>query len=169
MVKSTVMIVTLLLLVVVGLLVPVPLRGPQAAPLADLAHAPVFAAVELLILLVWWFPLVKHCGNENARPQPIWASICSRVVPVFALLFLFGGCMEYVQAHVGRSGSWGDVLRNTLGLVAGICFLVAFIAHRRSAGRRQTLPFMIAGFSFLVAASVSPAYHLWLIYRGDFN
>ena len=90
MVKSTVMIVTLLLLVVIGLLVPVPLRGPQAAPLADLAHAPVFAAVELLILLVWWFPLVKHCGSENARPQPIWASICSRVLPVFALLFLFG-------------------------------------------------------------------------------
>ena len=39
-VKRAMIILVVLVLVVTGLLMPVPLRGPQASPLADLAHAP---------------------------------------------------------------------------------------------------------------------------------
>ena len=50
-VKRAMIVLVVLILVVTGLLMPVRVRGPQASPLADLAHAPIFATLAFVVLL----------------------------------------------------------------------------------------------------------------------
>lgn len=159
-------VLVVLTLVVTGLLMPVPIRGPQASPLADLAHAPIFATLFLVILLT----ISRKTSDEPAERRlglPVllaetWKSV---LIVIFALS-LFGIGMEYVQGHFGRRGSWSDVLLNTFGLAAGTCLFWACVSTRRERHWSRPLVFGIAGCCFLVAASARPAYELWLIYGG---
>jgi len=157
-----------LALVVTGLLLPVPIRGPQASPLADLAHAPIFAALAFVILMV----IRPAKSDELAESKPglwvLWAATWKSVWMVICTLSLFGIGMEYVQRHFGRRGSWSDVLLNTVGLAAGICLFWACISRRQERGWRS-LVLGTAGCCFLVVASSRPVYELWLIYGGHFQ
>ena len=165
-ISRTVIVLVVLTLVVTGLLMPVPIRGPQASPLADLAHAPIFATLALVILLT----IPRKTSDEPAERKlglrVLLAETWKSVLVVIFALSLFGIGMEYVQRHFGRRGSWSDVLLNTFGLAAGTCLFWACVSTRRESLWSRPLVLGIAGCCFLVAASARPAYELWLIYGG---
>ena len=64
-VKRAMIILVVLVLVVTGLLMPVPLRGPQASPLADLAHAPIFATLAFVVLLT----ILQNRSDRPVEPE----------------------------------------------------------------------------------------------------
>ena len=175
-VKRAMIILVVLALVVTGLLMPVPLRGPQASPLADLAHAPIFATLVFVILLtILQIRSGRPVQPEATEPEAtepeatrsgLFAETWKLVLIVVITLSLFGIGMEYVQRHFGRRGSWNDVLLNSAGLVAGICLFWGFASRRRQRHWWQVLALIALGVCFLAAASALPAYELWLIYGG---
>jgi hypothetical protein len=165
-ISRTVIVLVVLTLVVTGLLMPVPIRGPQASPLADLAHAPIFATLALVILMTIPLKPADEPAGLKLEMRMLLAETWRSVLLVTFALSLFGIGMEYVQRHFGRRGSWSDVLLNTLGLAAGICLFWACVSARRERSWRRSLVLGAAGCCFLVAASARPAYELWLIYSG---
>ena len=180
-VKRAMIILVVLVLVVTGLLMPVPLRGPQASPLADLAHAPIFATLAFIILLtILQIRSDRPVEPETTEPETtepevtvpeatrsgLFAETWKLVLIVVITLSLFGIGMESVQRYFGRRGSWSDVLLNSTGLAAGICLFWAFASRRRQRNWWQVLALIALGVCFLAAASASPAYELWWIYGG---
>ena len=180
-VKRAMIILVVLVLVVTGLLMPVPLRGPQASPLADLAHAPIFATLAFIVLLtILQIRSDRPVEPETTEPETtepevtvpeatrsgLFAETWKLVLIVVITLALFGIGMEYVQRYFGRRGSWSDVLLNSTGLAAGICLFWAFASRRRQRNWWQVLALIALGVCFLAAASALPAYELWLIYGG---
>ena len=175
-VKRAMIILVVLVLVVTGLLMPVPLRGPQASPLADLAHAPIFATLAFIVLLtILQIRSDRPVEPETTEPETtvpeaarsgLFAETWKLVLIVVITLALFGIGMEYVQRYFGRRGSWSDVLLNSTGLAAGICLFWAFASRRRQRKWWQVLALIALGVCFLAAASALPAYELWLIYGG---
>jgi len=166
MIIRAVVVFVVLTAVVTGLLMPVPIRGPQASPLADLAHAPIFATLALVILLTIPRKTSYEPAERKLGLQVLLAETWKSVLFVIFALSLFGIGMEYVQRHFGRRGSWSDVLLNTFGLAAGTCLFWACVSTRWERRWSRPLVLGIAGCCFLVAASSRPAYELWLIYSG---
>ena len=180
-VKRAMIILVVLVLVVTGLLMPVPLRGPQASPLADLAHAPIFATLAFIVLLtILQIRSDRPVEPETTEPETtvpeatvpeaarsgLFAETWKLVLIVVITLSLFGIGMESVQRYFGRRGSWSDVLLNSTGLAAGICLFWAFASRRRQRKWWQVLALIALGVCFLAAASALPAYELWWIYGG---
>mgnify|MGYP006115184715 CR=1 FL=1 len=153
-----------LVLVVTALLMPVPIRGPQASPLADLAHAPVFAVLACLALL-----LLSHLAPQHSISDlvSLFSRTRFRVLSVAIGLTLFGIAMEYTQRFFGRSGEWGDVFLNSLGLSAGIFFFWALQSRRYALGKLFTSLCLVFVVGLLLFASARPVLELWLIYRSS--
>lgn len=57
-----------------------------------------------------------------ARRLPLWQIVLAGVA--------YGGLIELIQPHVGRSAEWGDLLADGLGVVSG-ALVAAMMARRR--------------------------------------
>lgn len=163
-VRSAVFVLVVLSFVVTGLLMPVPIRGPKASPLADLAHAPIFATLALVVLLTGSQLSRKKTAHPEKGFRALLVATWKLVLSVVVALSFFGIAMEYVQRYFGRRGSWSDVLLNSVGLAAGICLFWAFASRQRERLGGSFLVLLSLGCCFLAAASAMPAYELWLIY-----
>lgn len=169
MIKRVMMVGIVLGLVVFGLLMPAPIRGPQASPLADLAHAPIFATLAFVILVAISWSSMGETERSEADSRSLFFQTWKRVLCVGTCLFVFGVGMEYAQGHFGRSGSWSDVMLNTVGLAAGVCFFWAFLVRRLGNCLSHVRSLAAGGVFLLLGASLIPAYQLWLICYGDFH
>jgi hypothetical protein len=152
---------------VICLLMPFPIRGPQASPLANLAHAPTFAILVFVVLLTISRSNMSGSVSCKSETSLIFSMGWRWVLAVAFTLSLFGIGMEFAQRHFGRNGAWSDVLLNTLGLAAGICLFGAHCSGQRGGTRWQALTLGLAGLCLLLAASTQPVYELWLICRDN--
>lgn len=179
--RNGILLVSLLAIVLFGLLVPLPFRGPVADPLADLAHAPLFCALALgaLGLLAVCFPRrvpsrTGHLEREQLRPDHTqdqemggWAHCIGRSSVVFVLLALFGVATEYLQKTVGRNASWGDVQANMVGSVAGILLFWALEWRRKGRRDWRTGAPVFISIGLLVWISIRPAMLIWNLLSGS--
>ncbi len=133
-------LVCLLAALAVGVLltVPVPSRGREVHALLDLAHAPTFGVLALIVLAA---------GRGRLPRSPRRA-----VLAAWAAVALFGGVMERAQALSGRHPSGHDALANALGAAA----FLAFAAARSAPTRGRRLARVVAGSALLIVPSAPP-------------
>jgi VanZ family protein len=98
--------IAVVVLLLAGLLAPVPQSGREIEALFDLLHAPIFA---ILAALFWelrhnWLP-----QNRIGRAVVIWWGVS-----------LLGLAVEYAQGLTGRHPSWDDAIANAWGAAAGL-------------------------------------------------
>ncbi|MBT3201521.1 MAG: VanZ family protein [Phycisphaerales bacterium] len=98
--------ITVVMLAGITALCLLPSAGLPSAPGTDKSHH--FLAYAVLVL------------PTALRKPKKWM--------LFGLFFIaYSGVIELIQARVGRSGEWADLLANTLGVVAG--FGVAMLVN----------------------------------------
>lgn len=120
------------------LTVPVPSRSREVHALMDLAHAPTFGVLALVVLAA----VRGRFPRSPRRDGPaVWVAVT-----------LFGGAMELAQALSGRHPSWHDALANALGAAA---FLV-FAAYRSAPTPGRRLALAAAGSALLALPSAPP-------------
>ncbi len=142
------------LLAVIGLVMPVPFQGRVAVAAGDLAHAPLFGGIALILL---W--LLERFRPVAALPFREWVG---RSVLVFLILFAFGAGMELVQNVMGRHAAFHDAVANGLGILAAILCFWAWQLSRRNAKSRWIPRSMFLAAGFLLAiAWWTPAVILW--------
>lgn len=133
------------LVVVAGLLLPLP-ANRLFGSIGDMFHAPMFAGI--FVLVYWlarvWFPI------DTAEPAPV-QRVVIRSVAIAGILFAFGLFMEFVQSRTGRTASWHDALANGLGLVTGVCLVLANHLRRLSATNRRLPKLLWATAGFMIA------------------
>ena len=141
------------MLLVGGTLVfPFSMEGRLWGQLFDLAHAPVFC-LALICMVGFCDPPAIGLPDRFATIIPM---TFRRVAFVTAVVMAVGLVGEYLQQFSGRNSSWGDVLANSAGLLAGL----AWIASRRRTGIVRQLVALIAPL-ILVLVSVVPALEAW--------
>lgn len=147
----------LIVLVVGGLLMPIPFHGPAVDPLADLAHAPLFCALSLgaMGLFSFFFP------GRAAAPVGRLANAIFRGMAVIVLLAVFGIAVEFLQRNVGRNASWGDVFANIVGSCAGVLAYWGLEGRRRGWRRWLTLGLLLASAWLILWISYEPAIAVW--------
>lgn len=137
-----------LLLLALVLVIPVPSHPRIWIVLSNVAHAPVFAVLSLLIL--HW---IRSRWNLAFGSAVAWA---------FAATIVLGAAVELVQGFIGRDASWGDVWTDALGAAVAL----GWIAHREPAEpvpvRRTGLAIALlaAGIALAPLASAVVAYGL---------
>lgn len=140
-------IVVVLLVAGVGLLMPIPYSSQMTYAIGDLAHAPFFGLVFLIIhgLLDRYRPL----DSGQLRQRMI------RTLQVSVGLLMFGTLMEMLQTSMGRYATVHDAIANGLGIVAAVCWYwaIQIKRHHRSA---RWLP-----RGFLFAAGILLAIAWW--------
>lgn len=142
-----------LLLLVGGTLVfPFPMKGRMWGDLFDLAHAPVFC-LALICLVGFCDPPAIGLPSRFATIIPMTVA---QVVAVTIVLMTVGLVGEFLQKFAGRNPSWGDVLANSAGLLAGLCW----VASRKSSGIGRKL-LSLATPGILLAVSVEPGLDAW--------
>ncbi|MBN2294334.1 MAG: VanZ family protein [Pirellulales bacterium] len=96
----------LAVILVVGLVVPIPLLSRSFGVFFDVMHGPAFAlfAAILVHMLLRWTQLKR---------LPI-------VMGVWIFLTGSGILTEILQSFIGRTASWHDIEANTLGVTAGV-------------------------------------------------
>lgn len=100
----------------VGLLVPMPVSGRMAGSIGNMAHAPLFAGLTMLTLVLL----------QTMRPQRFGSSTwIKRLLLVAATLFVAGILVEMLQGMIGRSASVHDAIANGLGILAASAWFVA--------------------------------------------
>ena len=87
-------------------------------------HGPIFAAVAVLLLLLW-------APAARSRPSAYWTAFLAAVA--------FGGVIEFLQSFQGRPPSWFDMMTDTAGASAGLA-LWALLDRRRSLAFRPGHP-----------------------------
>ncbi|MCC9655729.1 antibiotic resistance protein VanZ [Rhodopirellula halodulae] len=104
------------LVALTGLFVPMPFHGRMPGAIGDMAHAPLFAGLTLLtlVLLQTLRPLVTGSFPWRRR-------ILLTVVSLFAL----GVLVEMVQGMIGRSAAVHDAISNGLGIIAAAAWFIA--------------------------------------------
>lgn len=107
---------SVLLLVSLWLLLVVQLPGDSKViyELQDSGHIVIFC----VLTFGFAFSLNKFYFKASARH----ALVCA-----FILGFLFSGGSEFIQPWFGRDSSWGDLLKDFLGVLAGLLLYVAYI------------------------------------------
>jgi len=121
-----------------GLMMPLPSGGRALATVTDLAHAPAFAVLAVLVLAV-----CRQCLKRSIG----WATVAA-----WLLVACFGCVAEQAQGFVGRTPSWLDLQANVMGAAAGICWVLGRIAPSR---RRRVGLTAVAGL-ILLAPMVRP-------------
>ncbi len=99
--------VTLAGMAAVGVLSLIPIGDPpfEASGADKLVHFTLYAGLGFSMAKAWY----------GVLERPGRAALLG-----FALATLFGGAMEWLQAHVGRGSSWGDFAANASGAVMGV-------------------------------------------------
>lgn len=123
------------------LLVPLPgwWRGIWQSKLLDLSHVPLFAVITLLL----WHR---------------WRSVASAV----AVAVLLAALAEPLQALVGRSPDWGDLLRGVCGAVATAGGILAWT-------QRRQLGIVFAGGAVALTALAWPLYDSFPYFLDSFE
>lgn len=131
----------------VGLVFPFPVDGRLWNELFDLAHAPAFCGL-LLIVAGFIDPSSIGLSSQAFRIRYIRSG---------ELMVLSGACLmlgflgEFLQAFVGRSPSAKDLVANAAGVSSGVFWIVS----RRHRGKPKAL-FVVAAVLTLGLAIVSP-------------
>lgn len=142
-----------LLLIVVGTLVfPFPMKGRLWGDIFDLAHAPVFC-LSLIALVGFLDP---PAAGFPARFQTIIPMTIRRVALITFVLMCAGLIGEYLQKFADRNPSWGDVLANSAGLLAGLCWIA-------SCTKKNPVKSVLAlaAMGIIVAISMNPLLEVW--------
>lgn len=142
----------LLLSVSFALVFPWPTEGRLWGEIFDLAHAPVFCGVLLLIVGLCDPPAV---GISEKHPV-LFAMTPGRITLLVVMLVGFGAVAEVLQKLVGRSASFGDIAANSVGLLVGLCW----IGRCRRRGQRGRV-LILTALGLLAAVSVSPLLDAW--------
>ena len=136
------------LLTIVAILLPalalfaaLPSRPIFLAVLNDAAHAPVFALLTLVLLLL--------LGSQTD-----W-SRTARLSTAFALAVAIGAAVEGLQSMIGRDAEWSDLAMDALGAAATIGLAIA-VAGRRWQGGAIFVP--AAAFALWPLAEAGLAY-----------
>lgn len=104
------------LVALVGLLVPIPVSGRMAGSIGNMAHAPLFAGLTMLTLVLL----------QSVRPQPFGSPTwLKRPLLIAATLFVAGVLVEMLQGMIGRSASIHDAIANGMGILAATAWFVA--------------------------------------------
>lgn len=121
-----------------GLLLPPPrlMRDRLGSSIFDLLHVPAFTILTLLAIL-----LAERYFSKSMR---------TRVMMTVAVI-MAGGCVELIQAFVGRSASIHDLMANAAG--AATAFLLRCSLGVDSVSKRLS---RVAAVAVFVAASTGP-------------
>jgi hypothetical protein len=132
-----------LLVSVVGLLIPIPFSSQMTYAIGDLAHAPFFGLVFLIIhgLLDRYRPLLS-----GQLPQRL-----KRTLQVSVGLLMFGTLMEMLQTSMGRYATVHDAIANGLGIVAAVCWYWAIQIKRYQPSARWLSRGFLFAAGFLLA------------------
>lgn len=142
-----------LLLLVVGTLVfPFPMKGRLWGDIFDLAHAPVFC-LSLIALVGFLDP---PAAGFPSRFQTIIPMTIRRVALITFVLMCAGLIGEYLQKFADRNPSWGDVLANSAGLLAGLCWIASCTKKKPV---KSVLA--LATMGIIVAISMNPLLEVW--------
>lgn len=104
-------------LLALGLVAPIPFLGRAYGVAFDMLHGPVFALFAAMLV----FGLLK------------WTTLKKLPVAVGVWVVLVGGgiLVEILQSFIGRTASWHDILANTLGVTAGVLWMITRGAQSR--------------------------------------
>ena len=143
-------------LLAIVLLFPFSQSGRHWSELFNLAHAPAFFLVFLLVAGLFdpsciGFPKSWH------RILPLGAG---GLIVLGSVLLLLGAACEMLQGFVARSPSLSDVVANGCGAVAGLFWCLR--RQRPARAGRTGLSLIAAGM--LIAASWSPIFELYDCY-----
>jgi hypothetical protein len=134
-----------------GLLFPFPVGGRLWSEVFNLAHAPAFGGI-LILIAAQLDPALIRTGSPKQR---VVTMTPSRILILALMLMIAGTGGELMQTFAGRHSSISDILANTLGLVAGGIWL---IAQQLQTKIRSAFRF---GAVFLIAAvSANPALNM---------
>ena len=123
------------------LLAPVPSYPRIWVVLSNTAHAPVFAAVALLVL--------RAVRARGSRSLPVAAT------SAFCITVALGIAMEFVQGVIGRDASWGDVWTDALGAACALGWMI--YREPASPGRVRRAGLVVAGLAG--ALTIGPLAH----------
>lgn len=104
-----------------GLVFPFPMSGRHWNAIFDLAHAPAFF---LILLLVAGVLDPASIGFSKHRPV-LFRLFPLQLILLSGLLFLGGVACEVAQKFVHRHPSVGDIIANSLGLFAGTLYCLS--------------------------------------------
>ena len=96
----------------VVLFVQVPGAGLWAADLTNFGHGPAFALVTVLL-----FKLLRGGPTRESPAFPEYLA-------VILLTLGLGALVELVQGQIGRDASFDDFLRDSVGTLAAVGFLM---------------------------------------------
>lgn len=109
------------LVMLFGLVFPFPMSGRYWNAIFDLAHAPAFFLLFLLIVGVL-DPALP--GFSKGRPA-LLSLPPGRLILLSGLLFFGGVACEVAQKFVHRHPSVGDIIANSVGLLAGMIYCLS--------------------------------------------
>ncbi len=125
-------------LVLGGMLVPMPGQWREIHALSDLAHAPIFGFLTLIILR----------GLRSRWPgSPLRSSLVAWVMTV-----ALGVAIEILQGQTGRSASWHDVLADASGAGA----FLTWASTPRAASRGVRIGLYSAAAVLVALPSATP-------------
>ena len=128
-----------------GLVFPFPMSGRHWNAIFDLAHAPAFFLIFLLIVGV----LDPASIGFSKSSLPLLRLPPFRLILLSGLLFLGGVACEVAQKFVDRHPSVGDLIANSLGLFAGmLCCL---------SRQRVTSVFRVTGIIMTILVMILPS------------
>ena len=143
-------------LLAIVLLFPFPLSGRHWSEAFNLAHAPAFLVVFLLV--------AGLCDPVCIGFPKSWHSILPlgtlRVLVLASVLLVLGVGCEVLQGFVERSPSLSDVVANGCGLVAGMFWCLS----RQSMAPAGRMGLSLIAGRLLLAASWSPILELYDCY-----
>ena len=130
-------------LLALGLVLPIPFLGRAFGVLFDIMHGPAFALFATILVHV----LLQR------------TSLGRLTIAVGVWVFLVGGGVfaEILQSFIGRTASWHDIVANTLGVTAGILFVLT-----RNAASRRARRWALAVSIFLLIIPASHVPFVWI-------
>ena len=127
-----------------GLVFPFPMSGRHWNAIFDLAHAPAFFLIFLLIVGV----LDPSSIGFSKRLPTLLKLPPLQLILLSGLLFLVGVACEVAQKFVHRHPSVGDIVANSFGLLAGLLYCLS---------RKSVTPvFRVTGLIFTMLVIILP-------------
>lgn len=143
----------LCLLLLAVLVFPFPASGRAWSELFNLAHAPLFFLLFMLLVLLL-DPGAVRCPARYVSVVRVGGRTLTGLV---LLLLALGSGGEYLQQYFGRDANYSDAAANAAGLLAGYLCVVG-IGRRGNSVRCWPL---LCTAAVLMAATARPLLHLW--------